>query len=80
MSMTSCIVRSNWVCRQPSTARRPRSFTASTNDRADFSRPWRWMTRLKAEVLVAPFQFRCTPQQAAARVPALGEMTEEPAQ
>jgi crotonobetainyl-CoA:carnitine CoA-transferase CaiB-like acyl-CoA transferase len=34
--------------------------------------------RLKAEVLVAPFQFRCTPQQAATRVPTLGEMTEAP--
>ena len=32
------------------------------------------------EVLVAPFQFRCTPLQAAAQVPALGEMIQEPAQ
>lgn len=31
-----------------------------------------------AEALVAPFQFRCTPLTAAARVPALGEMTQEP--
>jgi crotonobetainyl-CoA:carnitine CoA-transferase CaiB-like acyl-CoA transferase len=34
--------------------------------------------RLKAEALVAPFQFRCTPLAPAARVPALGEMTHEP--
>jgi crotonobetainyl-CoA:carnitine CoA-transferase CaiB-like acyl-CoA transferase len=34
--------------------------------------------RVKAEALVAPFQFRCTPLAAAARVPALGEMTHEP--
>jgi crotonobetainyl-CoA:carnitine CoA-transferase CaiB-like acyl-CoA transferase len=34
--------------------------------------------RLKAEALVAPFQFRCTPLTPAARVPALGEMTHEP--
>jgi crotonobetainyl-CoA:carnitine CoA-transferase CaiB-like acyl-CoA transferase len=34
----------------------------------------------QAEVLVAPFQFRCTPLQAAAQVPALGEMIQEPAQ
>lgn len=33
----------------------------------------------RAEVLVAPFQFRCTPLQASARVPALGEMNREPA-
>jgi len=32
----------------------------------------------QAEALVAPFQFRCTPLQAAGRVPALGEMTREP--
>jgi crotonobetainyl-CoA:carnitine CoA-transferase CaiB-like acyl-CoA transferase len=31
----------------------------------------------QAEVLVAPFQFRCTPLQAAARIPALGEMSQE---
>jgi crotonobetainyl-CoA:carnitine CoA-transferase CaiB-like acyl-CoA transferase len=35
---------------------------------------------MQAEVLVAPFQFRCTPLQAAAQVPALGEMIQEPAQ
>ena len=35
---------------------------------------------MQAEVLVAPFQFRCTPLQTAARVPALGEMIQEPAQ
>lgn len=29
----------------------------------------------QAEVLMAPFQFRCTPLQTAVRVPALGEMT-----
>jgi crotonobetainyl-CoA:carnitine CoA-transferase CaiB-like acyl-CoA transferase len=34
--------------------------------------------RLKAQALVAPFQFRCTPLTPAARVPALGEMTHEP--
>src|SRR5580692_9609290 len=34
--------------------------------------------RLKAEALVAPFQFRCSPLTPAARVPALGEMTHEP--
>jgi crotonobetainyl-CoA:carnitine CoA-transferase CaiB-like acyl-CoA transferase len=34
--------------------------------------------RLQAQALVAPFQFRCTPLPAAARVPALGEMTLEP--
>jgi crotonobetainyl-CoA:carnitine CoA-transferase CaiB-like acyl-CoA transferase len=34
--------------------------------------------RLKAEALVAPFQFRCTPLTPATRVPALGEMTHEP--
>jgi len=34
--------------------------------------------RVTAEALVAPFQFRCTPLTAAARVPALGEMTHEP--
>jgi crotonobetainyl-CoA:carnitine CoA-transferase CaiB-like acyl-CoA transferase len=33
--------------------------------------------RLKAEALVAPFQFRCTPLTPATRVPALGEMTHE---
>jgi crotonobetainyl-CoA:carnitine CoA-transferase CaiB-like acyl-CoA transferase len=33
---------------------------------------------LQAEVLVAPFQFRCTPLQAGARVPALGERLQEP--
>jgi len=32
---------------------------------------------LKAEVLVAPFQFRCTELQAGGRVPALGEMESE---
>jgi crotonobetainyl-CoA:carnitine CoA-transferase CaiB-like acyl-CoA transferase len=32
-----------------------------------------------AEALVAPFQFRCSPLAAAARVPALGEMNHEPA-
>lgn len=31
----------------------------------------------QAEVLLAPFQFRCTPLQAGGRVPALGEMTQE---
>jgi crotonobetainyl-CoA:carnitine CoA-transferase CaiB-like acyl-CoA transferase len=35
---------------------------------------------VQAEVLVAPFQFRCTPLQAGGRVPALGEMTREPAE
>jgi benzylsuccinate CoA-transferase BbsE subunit len=35
---------------------------------------------LQAEVLVAPFQFRCTPLQAGARVPALGERLQEPAE
>jgi crotonobetainyl-CoA:carnitine CoA-transferase CaiB-like acyl-CoA transferase len=38
---------------------------------------------IEAEILVAPFQFRCTPLQAGQRVqrvPALGEMTAEPAQ
>ena len=34
----------------------------------------------QAQVLVAPFQFRCTPLQAATGVPALGEMNQEPAQ
>ena len=34
--------------------------------------------RLKAEALVAPFQFRCTPLTPATRVPALGEMNHEP--
>ena len=34
--------------------------------------------RLKAEALVAPFQFRCTPLTPATRVPALGEMSHEP--
>jgi crotonobetainyl-CoA:carnitine CoA-transferase CaiB-like acyl-CoA transferase len=33
--------------------------------------------RTKAEALVAPFQFRCTPLRAPGRVPALGEMTRE---
>jgi benzylsuccinate CoA-transferase BbsE subunit len=33
---------------------------------------------LQAEVLVAPFQFRCTPLRAGARVPALGERLQEP--
>jgi crotonobetainyl-CoA:carnitine CoA-transferase CaiB-like acyl-CoA transferase len=33
----------------------------------------------QAEVLVAPFQFRCTPRQASVRVPALGERLPEPA-
>ena len=32
---------------------------------------------VRAEVLVAPFQFRCTPLKAGARVPALGEMMPE---
>jgi hypothetical protein len=35
---------------------------------------------VQAEVLVAPFQFRCTPLQAGARVPALGERLQEPAE
>jgi len=35
---------------------------------------------IQAEILVAPFQFRCTPLQAGLRVPALGEMTAEPAE
>ena len=34
--------------------------------------------QVTAEALIAPFQFRCTPLTAAARVPALGEMTHEP--
>ncbi len=34
--------------------------------------------QVKAEALVAPFQFRCTPLTAAERVPALGEMVHEP--
>lgn len=34
---------------------------------------------MQAEVLVAPFQFHCTPLQGGGRVPALGEMTQEPA-
>jgi crotonobetainyl-CoA:carnitine CoA-transferase CaiB-like acyl-CoA transferase len=33
---------------------------------------------LQAKVLVAPFQFRCTPLQGGARVPALGERLQEP--
>ena len=33
---------------------------------------------VQAEVLVAPFQFRCTPLQAGRRVPALGERLPEP--
>jgi len=33
---------------------------------------------VQAELLVAPFQFRCTPLQAGGRVPALGEMNQEP--
>jgi crotonobetainyl-CoA:carnitine CoA-transferase CaiB-like acyl-CoA transferase len=33
----------------------------------------------EAEVLVAPFQFRCTPLQTSVRVPALGETLPEPA-
>ena len=33
-----------------------------------------WKAALKAEVLVAPFQFRCTPLPAAGRVPPLNEM------
>jgi crotonobetainyl-CoA:carnitine CoA-transferase CaiB-like acyl-CoA transferase len=32
----------------------------------------------QAEILVAPFQFRCTPLQAGWRVPALGEMNRGP--
>jgi crotonobetainyl-CoA:carnitine CoA-transferase CaiB-like acyl-CoA transferase len=32
---------------------------------------------VQAEVLVAPFQFRCTPLRTAMRVPALGEMSRE---
>ncbi len=32
---------------------------------------------VQAELLVAPFQFRCTPLQAGGRVPALGEMNQE---
>jgi benzylsuccinate CoA-transferase BbsE subunit len=35
---------------------------------------------VQAEILVAPFQFRCTPLQAGRRVPTLGEMTSEPAE
>jgi crotonobetainyl-CoA:carnitine CoA-transferase CaiB-like acyl-CoA transferase len=35
---------------------------------------------IQAEVLVAPFQFRCTPLQAGGRVPALGERLQEPAE
>jgi crotonobetainyl-CoA:carnitine CoA-transferase CaiB-like acyl-CoA transferase len=35
---------------------------------------------VQAQVLVAPFQFRCTPLQGGGRVPALGEMNEEPAE
>jgi benzylsuccinate CoA-transferase BbsE subunit len=35
---------------------------------------------VQAEILVAPFQFRCTPLRAGIRVPALGEMTAEPAE
>ena len=35
---------------------------------------------VQAEVLVAPFQFRCTPLQAGRRVPTLGEMTSEQAE
>ena len=35
---------------------------------------------LQAQVLVAPFQFRCTPLQAGGRVPALGERLPEAAQ
>jgi crotonobetainyl-CoA:carnitine CoA-transferase CaiB-like acyl-CoA transferase len=34
----------------------------------------------QAEILVAPFQFRCTTPQVATRVPALDEMSREPAQ
>jgi benzylsuccinate CoA-transferase BbsE subunit len=34
---------------------------------------------VRAESLLAPFQFRCTPLEAGERVPALGEMTQEPA-
>ena len=33
---------------------------------------------IQAHALVAPFQFRCTPLRAAGRVPALGEMRQEP--
>ena len=33
--------------------------------------------RVRAEALVAPFQFLCTPLRAAERVPALGEMAHE---
>ena len=35
---------------------------------------------MPAEVLVAPFQFRCTPLHGGARVPVLGEMSRETAQ
>jgi crotonobetainyl-CoA:carnitine CoA-transferase CaiB-like acyl-CoA transferase len=35
---------------------------------------------VQAEILVAPFQFRCTPLQAGRRVPALGERPQEPAE
>jgi crotonobetainyl-CoA:carnitine CoA-transferase CaiB-like acyl-CoA transferase len=35
---------------------------------------------VQADVLVAPFQFRCTPLHAGRRVPALGERLPEPAQ
>jgi benzylsuccinate CoA-transferase BbsE subunit len=35
---------------------------------------------VQAEILVAPFQFRCTPLRAGIRVPALGELTAEPAE
>ena len=34
----------------------------------------------QAEILVAPFQFRCSPLQGAGRVPALGEKLQEPAE
>jgi benzylsuccinate CoA-transferase BbsE subunit len=35
---------------------------------------------MQAQVLVAPFQFRCTPLQGGGPVPALGEPSEEPAE
>jgi benzylsuccinate CoA-transferase BbsE subunit len=35
---------------------------------------------VQAQILVAPFQFRCTPLQGGQRVPALGEMTAEAAE
>ena len=39
--------------------------------------PARLESGIQADVLVAPFQFRCTPLRGSERVPALGEMTSE---